>query len=36
MLSNFATQCKSGQQHVSGMVRSPIIHESGARPVGGR
>lgn len=37
MPSNFATtKCKSGQQHVSGLLRSPIIHESGARPVGGR
>jgi hypothetical protein len=24
MPSNFATQCKSGQQHVSGMLRSTI------------
>lgn len=37
MPSNFATtKCKSGQQHVSGLLRSPIIHESGARPVGGK
>ena len=36
MPSNFATtKCTSGQQHVSGLLRSPIIHESGARPVGG-
>jgi hypothetical protein len=36
MPSNFATtKCTSGQQHVSGLLRSAIIHESGARPVGG-
>ena len=30
MPSNFATQCKSGHKHVSGMLCSTIIHESGA------